>query len=128
MSIRRRIIGVLALGAGAWALAGPAWAGIRPQPPAAAERSFAIPPRLHSENHPLVLAQWAVLPPDQRQQMRQQMREHWQQMPPAQQQERRQEYRDQFQQMPQEERQRIREEMRQRGGGNGQHRGYGGHR
>ena len=75
---------------------------------------------------PIVMAQWGALPPvppDQRQQMRQQMREHWQQMPPERREERRHEARERWQQMPQEERQRIREEMRERGGyGDGRHR------
>ena len=83
----------------------------------------------HAENflgQPITLAQWGSLPavpPDQREQMRQQMREHWQQMPPEQREERRQAARERWQQMPQEERQRIREEMRERGGyGEGRHR------
>lgn len=87
--------------------AGPAWAGL-PQGGA------------------VILAQWGALPsvsPDQREQMRQQMREHWQQMPPEQRDERRRESRERWQQMPDEERQRIREEMRERGGnGGGRHR------
>jgi len=75
---------------------------------------------------------WAVagvaradsMPPEQRQQMRQQMREHWQQMPPEQREVRRQEYRERWQQLPSDERQRIREEMRERGGyGEGRHHG-----
>lgn len=77
---------------------------------------------------------WAVtgiaradpMAPEQRQQMRQQMREHWQQMPPEQRDARRQEYRERGQQMPSEERQRIREEMRERGGyGEERHHGRG---
>lgn len=70
------------------------------------------------------------LPPDQRRQMRQEMREHWQRMPPEQRARFREERRERLQQMPPEDRQRLREEMRgrredfggqgqgQRGGGN----------
>lgn len=74
---------------------------------------------------PELLAQWGALPPEQRQQMRQQMREHWQQMPPERREERRQEYRDRWQQLPSDERQRIRDEMRERGTYGGGHRGRG---
>lgn len=70
-----------------------------------------------------------ALPPEQRQQMRQQMREHWQQMPPEQRDARRQEFRERWQQMPSDERQRLREEMReQRGGGYDDRRGGRGYR
>lgn len=54
------------------------------------------------------------LSPEERQQMRQQMREHWQQMPPEQRDYRRQELRDRWQQMPPDERQRWRDERRRR--------------
>ena len=67
----------------------------------------------------------AQIPPDQRRQMRQEMREQWQRMP----QDDRQRARDEGRQrMPQEDRQRMRDEMRgngvQFGGGGG--RGGGG--
>lgn len=61
----------------------------------------------------------AGLAPEQRQQMRQQMREHWQQMPPDQRDLRRQDNRERWQPMPADERQRMREEMRGQRGGNG---------
>ncbi len=65
---------------------------------------------------------WRDLPPDERRQMRQQMRDHWQQMPPEQRQLIREERRERrerheaFQQMPPEDRYRLREEMRGRPG------------
>jgi len=58
----------------------------------------------------------AQLPPDQRQQMRQEMRDYWRQAPPDD----RQRYREERRAMPQEDRQRMRDEMR------GQNHGYGG--
>lgn len=79
------------------------------------------------------LAQLGPLPPEQRREMRQQMREHWQQMPPEERQEQRERFREQrqerreaFQQMPPEDRSRMRDELRGRregfdGGGRGQH-------
>lgn len=67
------------------------------------------------------LAQWGQLPPDQRREIRQQMREHWQQMPQEERQERRERFREErrerheaFRQMPQEDRSRMREELRGR--------------
>lgn len=56
----------------------------------------------------------AQLPPDQRRQMRQEMREQWQQLPPEDRQRLREERRERWQQMPQEDRQRLRDEMRGR--------------
>ena len=56
----------------------------------------------------------AQLPPDQRRQMRQEMREQWQQLPPEDRQRLREERRERWQQMPQEDRQRMRDEMRGR--------------
>lgn len=63
---------------------------------------------------------WHDLPPDERRQLRQQMREHWQQMPPEDRQRFRQERqerierRDAFQQMAPEDRSRLRDELRGR--------------
>jgi hypothetical protein len=67
---------------------------------------------------------WRDLPPDERRQMRQQMRDHWQQMPPEdrerfrqERQERqleRQQKREAFQQMAPEDRSRLRNELRDR--------------
>lgn len=63
---------------------------------------------------------WQDLPPDERRQLRQQMREHWQQMPPEDRQRFRQERqerierRDAFQQMAPEDRSRLRDELRGR--------------
>lgn len=81
---------------------------------------------------------WRDLPPDERRQMRQQMREHWQQMPPEERQrfrQERQERRESFQQMAPDDRSRLREELRGRrddpGDGGGQYRqrhGFGGGR
>lgn len=94
MKTKKLIVRMLALAAGAWTMAG---AGV-----AAAASQQVL----------------AGLPPEQRQQMRQQMREHWQQMPPEQRETRRQEFRERWQQVPSDERQRMREEMREhRGGG-----------
>jgi len=58
----------------------------------------------------------AQLPPDQRRQMRQEMRDYWRQAPP----EDRQRFRDERRAMPPDDRQRMRDEMR------GQRQGYGG--
>lgn len=63
---------------------------------------------------------WQDLPPDERRQLRQQMREHWQQMPPEDRQRFRQERqerlerREAFQQMAPEDRSRLRDELRGR--------------
>ena len=73
----------------------------------------------------------AQLAPDERRQMRQEMREHWQQLPAEDRQrfrQERQERREAFQQMPPEDRSRLRDELRgQRnwggGGPNFEHRG-----
>ena len=77
----------------------------------------------------------AQLPPDERRQLRQEMRDHWQQLPPEEKQrfrQERQERRESFQQMPPEDRSRLRDELRGqrdgRGGGpGGEHRGGGRH-
>ncbi len=77
----------------------------------------------------------AQLAPDERRQMRQEMREHWQQLPAEERQrfrQERQERREAFQQMPPEDRSRLRDELRgQRNGGGGgpnfEHRGGGRH-
>jgi uncharacterized membrane protein len=68
----------------------------------------------------------AQLPPDERRQLRQEMREHWQQLPPEERQrfrQERQERRELHQQMPAEDRSRLRDELRGqrdgRGGGPG---------
>jgi hypothetical protein len=53
----------------------------------------------------------AQMPPDQRRQMRQEMREQWRQMPQEDRQRMRDEPRERSQ-MPQEDRQRMRDEMR----------------
>jgi hypothetical protein len=118
MKIGRYVVAALWIGAGA--IVGIARADIRPLPVQAAWQPvpeampLGVPERLVGARYEQ-LAQWNTLPPEQRQQMRQQMREHWQQMPPEQ----RQERRERWQQVPSEERQRIREEMRERGGGYG---------
>ena len=71
----------------------------------------------------------AQLPPDERRQLRQEMREHWQQLPPEEKQRLRQERherREAFQQMPAEDRSRLREELRGQRDGRGagfEHRG-----
>jgi len=74
----------------------------------------------------------AQLAPDERRQMRQEMRQHWQQLPPEDRQRLRQEHqerRENFQQMPAEDRSRLRDELRgRRDGGEGpnfEHRGGG---
>lgn len=53
---------------------------------------------------------WGDLPPEERRQMRQQMREHWQQDDRA---SRRDEGRHRWQEVPAEDRRRLREEMRE---------------
>ena len=73
----------------------------------------------------------AQLPPDERRQLRQEMRDHWQQLPPDEKQRLRQERherRESFQQMPTEDRNRLRDELRgqrdaRSGGPGGEHRG-----
>lgn len=111
MRLKLHMFRGLALAAGMWTLLAPAqarpagveWFGGQRLAPLAAPRQYA-----------------AALPPEQRQQMRQQMRQHWQQMPPEQRDWRRQESQRWPQQVPFDERQRMREEMReQRGGGRG---------
>lgn len=60
---------------------------------------------------------WRELPPDERRQMRQQMREHWRELPPEDRQrwrEQRQERRESFQQMAPDDRSRLRDELRSR--------------
>lgn len=64
----------------------------------------------------------AQIPPDQRRQMRQEMREQWRQMPQGDHQRFRDDRRGQWRQMPQDDRQRMRDEMR----GHGPPPGYGG--
>lgn len=62
---------------------------------------------------------WRELPPDERRQMRQQMREHWRALPPEEQQrwrEERQERRDDFRRMAPDDRSRLRDELRRRRG------------
>ena len=54
----------------------------------------------------------AQMPPDQRRQMRQEMREQWRQMPQDDRQRFREDRRGQWRQMPQDDRQRMRDEMR----------------
>lgn len=83
-----------------------------------------------SQGAAIQLAQYEQLPPEQRREMRRQMREHWQQMPQDQRQERRERFRDDrqnrrdtFQQMPPEDRQRMREELRGRHEFGGERRG-----
>lgn len=83
-----------------------------------------------SQGAAIQLAQYEQLPPEQRREMRRQMREHWQQMPEEQRQERRERFRDDrqnrreaFQQMPHEDRQRMREELRGRHEFSGERRG-----
>lgn len=64
----------------------------------------------------------AQLAPDERRQMRQEMREHWQQLAPEDRQrfrQERQERREAFQQMPAEDRSRLRDELRGRRDGAG---------
>lgn len=61
--------------------------------------------------------QLARLSPEERQQMRQQMREHWKQMPPEEREAYRQKRRERWEQMPPEEQQRKRDERRARDGG-----------
>ena len=56
----------------------------------------------------------AQMPPDERRQMRQEMREQWRQMPQEDRQRMRDDHRERWQ-MPQEDRQRMRDEMRGHG-------------
>jgi hypothetical protein len=70
----------------------------------------------------------AQLPPDERRQLRQEMRDHWQQLPPEEKQrfrQERRERRDTFQQMPAEDRSRLRDELRGQRDGRGEGRGAG---
>lgn len=63
------------------------------------------------------LEQWAALSPEERQQMRGQIRDHWRNLPPEERQKRREENHGRWQQMSPEERQQIRETIRERRGG-----------
>lgn len=124
MRIKRHVVQVLALTAGLWAVSGVARADIRQASRPHGWQQMAVEQAAGDEmgtRHEVyaVYAQWTGLPPEQRQQMRQQMRQHWQQMPPEQREIRRQEYRDRWQQVPWDERQRIREEIREQRGGYG---------
>ena len=83
-----------------------------------------VPAHAFTGDAALPLAQQEPLPPEQRRQMRQQMREYWQQLPP----EERRERRESFRQMPPEDRSRMRDELRERrnawdGGGHEHHGG-----
>lgn len=128
MNSSRHMAWVFGMTAALWSAAGGARAESRPSvlPGSGSFPVVETPagsPGQATAGSSLLLAQWSGLPPEQRQQMRQQMREHWQQMPPEQREERRQEIRERWQQVPSEERQRIREEMRERGGNpDGRHR------
>ncbi len=63
--------------------------------------------------------QWASLSPEERQQMRSQIRDHWRNIPPEERQKKREDMRERWQQMSPEERQHIRETIRERRGGDG---------
>lgn len=80
------------------------------------------------ERQPSFGEQLAYLGPEQRREMRQQMRDQWQQSPPSRREERREfreQYRERWQQMPSDDRYRMREEMREQ---RGRDRGFGGRR
>lgn len=64
--------------------------------------------------------QWASLSPEERQQMRSQIRDHWRNMPAEERQKKRDEMHERWQQMSPEERQQIRETIRERRGGDDQ--------
>lgn len=68
----------------------------------------------------------AQVPPDQRRQMRQEMRDYWRQAPPEERQRYRENRRDGWQSMPQDDRQRMRDEMRGRRDAYGSTGQYGG--
>ncbi len=137
MSVKRQLVVGLALAAGLGCLAAPALAALPTEgrlgrlelpPPGAFAAPFgelAHAPGGAAEGPPESPRQWASLPHEQRQQMRQQMREQWRQTPP--------DYRDQRrhnpgqwqQQLPQEDRSRLRDDVREhRGGGRGRHDGW----
>lgn len=67
-------------------------------------------------------ASWRDLPPEDRREMRQQMREHWQQDRNM----RREEGPRRWQEVPPEDRRRLRDEMREQGRGQGDRDGRGG--
>ena len=69
-------------------------------------------------------AQWRDLPPDERRQMRQQMRDHWQQQREI----RREEGAPRWRDVPQEDRRRLRDELRERRGWPEQRQGRDGRR
>jgi Spy/CpxP family protein refolding chaperone len=56
---------------------------------------------------------WASLTPEERQQMRSQIRDHWRNMPPEGREKRREEMHERWQQMSPEERQQIRDTIRE---------------
>jgi hypothetical protein len=70
----------------------------------------------------------AQLAPDDRRQLRQEMREQWRQPPPGDRRGMREAHRQQWQEMPREDRQRLREEMRSRRDPSGDCCGRGGSR
>lgn len=56
---------------------------------------------------------WQSLTPEQRQQMRSQIKEHWEQMSPEERQRKRDEMRERWERLPPEERQQLRERIRE---------------
>lgn len=66
---------------------------------------------------------WQRMSPEEREQMRQQVREHWERMPPEEREARKARMRERLSQMSPEERERMREQLRRhrhRHGGEGQ--------
>ncbi|MGE5386909.1 MAG: hypothetical protein ACM3SV_13590 [Betaproteobacteria bacterium] len=137
MTVRTSIIRLLAVTASAWAIATPVEADMGRRAVDRLDRGMVasqflsrvdwrnLPPDQRVEKRREFSDGMAALTPEQRQQMRQQMREHWQQVPPEQRAgERRQGQQgaDERRQL-REERQNQREERRQQGWGRGDGRG-----
>ena len=98
-------------GAGVTASASMSWAELRPM--IAFEMSAGeLEPAARSFH-----GQWVSLSPEERQQMRSQIRDHWRNMPAEERQKKRQEMQQRWQQRSPEDRQQIRETIRERRGG-----------
>ena len=116
------VVRLLALAAGLWIIGGTAEAGVRT---AWSGRTAGEQVADRSAGR----QQLAYLGPEQRREMRQQMREQWQQSPPRREERRpdlREQNRERLQQMPSDDRHRLREELREQRGGRG--RDFGGRR
>ena len=81
-----------------------------------------MPPDQRRQMRQEMREQWRAVPPDERHRLHEERSERWQQMPPEDRQRMREGNRERWQPMPPEDRQRMRDEMRARRGEGG---GYG---